>query len=71
MSAAEYRQQIEDSLNQLSDEELRLVAKFIASLAQKESQQESSLLSQSQTWEGEDFEDCLQTLYQTRSQIQT
>lgn len=71
MTAVEYRQQIKDSLNQLSDEELRLVANFISSLVQKESPQENSLLRQTQTWEGEDFEECLQAVYQTRSRIQT
>lgn len=71
MTAVEYRQQIKDSLNQLSDEELRLVANFISSLVQKESQQENSLLRQTQTWQGEDFEECLQAVYQTRSRIQT
>lgn len=71
MSALEYREKIEESLDQLSNEELRLVAEFISSLAQKENQQENSLLSQTNTWKGEDFEDCLQAVYQTRSQIQS
>mgnify|MGYP006278982631 FL=1 len=77
MSVSSFRENIEENLSKLSSERLRLVADFITFLVQQETQEESqsqtvegSLLSHTGTWEGDDFEDCLQTVYETRSQIQ-
>jgi len=83
MSASETRQTINQYLDQLSSESLSLVADFIIFLAQQEQKEkptldiegqpqptQGSLLSHTETWEGDDFEECLQTVYETRSQIQ-
>lgn len=77
MSVSSFREKIEENLSKLSSERLRLAADFITFLAEQETQEESqsdtvkgSLLSHTETWEGDDFEDCLQAVYETRSQIQ-
>ncbi|MEO0350548.1 MAG: hypothetical protein AAF282_10935 [Cyanobacteria bacterium P01_A01_bin.15] len=81
MNAIQLRQTINQYLDQLSGERLRLVADFINFLVQQERQgqpsdddfrpaENSSLLENTDIWAGDDFEDCLQTVYETRSQIQ-
>ncbi|NEP19662.1 MAG: hypothetical protein F6J97_22690 [Leptolyngbya sp. SIO4C1] len=84
MNTLQLRQTINRYLDQLSSDRLRLVADFISFLVQKEHQEHpqsidttsdfrpagDSLLSHTETWEGDDFEECLQTVYETRSQIQ-
>ncbi|MEM9009088.1 MAG: hypothetical protein AAGE59_36980 [Cyanobacteria bacterium P01_F01_bin.86] len=81
MNAIQLRQTINQYLDQLSSERLRLVADFINFLVHQERQEQpsdddfrpatnSSLLETTETWAGDDFEDCLQTVYETRSQIQ-
>ena len=85
MNTLQLRQTINQALDQLSSDRLRLVADFITFLVQKQQQEQSqsiepassevqrparhSLLSHTETWEGDDFEDCLQTVYETRSHI--
>jgi len=63
----------------------RLVADFLNCLVHTEHKDQSkatdsadfrppsgcSLLSHTETWEGSDFEDCLETVYETRSQLST
>ncbi len=81
MNVIQLRQTINQYLDQLSGERLRLVADFINFLVHQERQDQpsdddfrptanSSLLENTETWVGDDFEDCLQTVYETRSQIQ-
>lgn len=84
MNTLKLRQTINQYLDQLSSDRLRLVADFISFLVQKEYSSppqptdtpedfrpaSQSLLSHTETWAGDDFEDCLQTAYETRSQIQ-
>ena len=81
MNSFQLRQTINQYLDQLSSDRLRLVADFISFLVQKEqapsspndevsSSGSNSLLDNTETWAGDDFESCLQTVYETRSQIQ-
>lgn len=83
MNTLQLRQTINQYLDQLSGDRLRLAADFLSFLVQKESRSHpqldtlenfrpasQSLLSHTETWEGDDFEECLQTVYETRSQIQ-
>lgn len=83
MTPTQLRQTINQYLDQLSGERLRLVADFVNFLAQQERQArsafndsdvrppaDSALLSNTVTWAGNDFEECLETVYETRSQIQ-
>jgi hypothetical protein len=83
MDVSELRQAINRYLDQLSSDRLRLVADFITFLAQQEHREQNSsvdaenesisaqdsLLSHTETWEGDDFEQCLQTVYETRSML--
>ncbi|PSO50214.1 MAG: hypothetical protein BRC33_03760 [Cyanobacteria bacterium SW_9_44_58] len=83
MDVSELRQTINRYLNQLSSDRLRLVADFITFLAQQEHREQNSsvdaesesisaqgsLLSHTETWQGDDFEQCLQTVYETRSML--
>lgn len=84
MDAAQLRQTIQQQLEQLSSDRLRTVADFISFLNQREANEKAeqqpnasnfrpptqSLLNQTQTWVGDDFEDCLETVYQSRSPLQ-
>ncbi|MCM1982072.1 hypothetical protein [Lyngbya confervoides] len=86
MNTTQLRQIIDHYLDQLSSDRLRLVVDFISFLVQKEHREQpntndedtndyrppnrGSLLRHTMTWQGDDFEDCLQTVYETRSQIQ-
>lgn len=84
MNSIQLRQAINQSLDQLSGDRLRLVADFLNFLVHTEHQEQTetadtsdfrppsggSLLSHTETWEGSDFEECLETVYETRSQLQ-
>ena len=84
MDNAQLRQTIQQQIEHLSGERLRLVVDFLNFLIQTEPQEPSpatetadfrppagsSLLSHTETWEGSDFEDCLETVIETRSQLQ-
>jgi hypothetical protein len=84
MNSTQLRQTINHYLDQLSGDRLRLVADFLNFLVHTEHNDQpqvtesadfrppsgGSLLSHTETWEGSDFEDCLETVYETRSQIQ-
>lgn len=84
MNTSQLRHTINHYLDQLSADRLRLVADFLNFLVHTEPQaqfpatgntdfrppSENSLLSHTETWEGDDFEDCLDAVYETRSQIQ-
>lgn len=84
MKNIQLRQTINHYLDQLSGDRLRLVADFLNFLVHTEHKTQtqitesadfrspsgSSLLSHTEIWEGSDFEDCLETVYETRSQIQ-
>ena len=83
METIQIRQTINHYLNQLSSDRLRLVADFLSFLVHTEHEEQTeasdtsdfrppsggSLLSHTETWEGSDFEECLETVYQTRSPI--
>lgn len=84
MDNAQLRQTIQQQLEHLSSDRLRLVVDFLNFLIQTERQEPPtmtetdnfrppagrSLLSHTETWEGSDFEDCLETVIETRSQLQ-
>lgn len=84
MNSIQLRKTINHYLDQLSSDRLRLVADFLSFLVQTERQEHiqsketdgfrpaigGSLLSHTETWEGSDFEECLETIYETRSQLQ-
>jgi hypothetical protein len=79
MNTVEVRQKIDQNLNRLPPEKLVLIADFIEFLSQKESNQEVILnkpstggsilehLKKIGTWQGDDFEECLEMVYATRS----
>jgi len=84
MNSIQLRQTINHYLDQLSSDRLRLVADFLKFLVHTEQADHTettdasdfrppsggSLLSHTETWEGSDFEECLETVYETRSQLQ-
>lgn len=82
MTNPQLRQTINHYLDRLSTDHLRLVADFLNFLVHTEHQGQTlgtqdfqppaggSLLSHTETWAGDDFEDCLETVHQTRSQLQ-
>jgi hypothetical protein len=85
MNSSQLRQTIDYYLNQLSGDRLRLVADFLNFLVHTEHNNQpqvsksadfrppsgGSLLSHTEIWEGSDFEDCLETVCETRSQLST
>ncbi len=85
MNSAQLRQTINHYLDQLSSDRLRLVADFLNFLVHTEHKDQlqvtesadfrppsgGSLLSHTETWEDSDFEECLKTVYETRSQLST
>ena len=83
MDTTQLRQTIQHQIEHLSSDRLQLVVDFLNLLLQAELPQQlpasinsdfrpacGSLLSYTQTWEGSDFEDCLETVIETRSQLQ-
>jgi hypothetical protein len=84
MNSTQLRQTINHYLDRLSSDRLRLVADFLNFLVHTEHQEQAlapktpdfrpptggSLLSHTETWAGDDFEECLETVYETRSQLQ-
>ncbi len=84
MNSTQLRQTINHYLDRLSSDRLRLVADFLNLLVRTEHPEQTlvsetpdfrpstggSLLSHTETWVGEDFDECLETVYETRSQIQ-
>lgn len=84
MNTNQLRHAINHYLDQLSADRLRLVADFLNFLVHAEHQDQhqamqdidfrppsgGSLLGHTEIWEGDDFEDCLDVVYETRSQIQ-
>lgn len=84
MDNSQLRQTIPQQIERLSGGLLRLVVDFLNFLIQTEHQEPStatetadfcppvggSLFSHTETWEGSDFEDCLETVIETRSQLQ-
>lgn len=76
MTAADIRTKIHQQIEQLSPEQLSQVSKLLSGLASQPHQQKSDipqtqstardLLQFAGTWQGKDFEDCLQTVYDDR-----
>jgi hypothetical protein len=85
MGSTQLKQTIEQQIEQLSGDRLRLVVDFLNFLIHTEHQEQpstpntsdfrpsagGSLLNHTETWEGSDFEECLETVIETRSQWQT
>jgi len=85
MNTVQLRQKIEKQLNQLSPERLALVSEFLDSIQPLEPIESSSLrklspikrgktakdlLKFAKTWQGDDLEDCLNFVHETRSKTQ-
>lgn len=85
MNAVELRQKIESQLDRLSPERLALVSDFLDSIQATEPIEASSLrklppikrgktakdlLQFAHTWQGDDLEDCLNFVQETRSETQ-
>lgn len=85
MNTVQLRQKIESQLNQLSPERLAQVSEFLDSIQSAEPLEPSSwrkpspikrgktakdLLKFAQTWQGDDLEDCLNFVQETRSETQ-
>ena len=85
MNTTELRQKITSQVNHLSPERLALVSEFLDSLEATEPNQASSLrklpplkrgktakdlLKFAGTWQGDDLEECLNFVYETRSETQ-
>ncbi|WP_017297106.1 hypothetical protein [Nodosilinea nodulosa] len=84
MNNSQLRQAINHYLDRLSGDRLRLISDFLNFLVHAEQKDQpqiaestdfrypsgDSILSHTETWEGSDFEGCLETVYETRSQIQ-
>lgn len=84
MDNTQLRQTIQQQLEQLSGERLHLVVDFLNFLIQTDHLAQppatdasdfrppagGSLLSHTETWEGSDFEACLEAAMETRSQLQ-
>ncbi len=83
MNTIQLRQTINHYLDQLACARLRLVADFLKFLVHTEHEEQTEilktsdfrspsgglLLSNTETWEGSDVEECLETVYETRSPI--
>lgn len=81
MNNPQLRQTINHYLDRLSSDRLRLVADFLKFLVHTEHEEHTeasdnsdfrpssggSLLSHTESWAGSDFEECLETVYETRS----
>ncbi|HIK10169.1 MAG TPA: hypothetical protein IGS52_07865 [Oscillatoriaceae cyanobacterium M33_DOE_052] len=85
MNTAQLRQKVASQLNNLSPERLALLSEFLDSLEAAEPTQASSLrklppikrgktaknlLKFAGTWQGDDLEKCLDSVYETRSKTQ-
>ncbi|MBE9145586.1 hypothetical protein [Planktothrix mougeotii] len=85
MNTVQLRQKIEKQLNQLSPERLALVSEFLDSIEPVEPIESSllrklspikrgktakDLLKFAKTWQGDDLEDCLNFVHETRSKTQ-
>ena len=82
MNSSELRKKIETQLDQLTPERLKLVSKFLDSIETVESKNSTSLrklapikrgkkaqdlLRHTGKWQGEDIEECLNNVRETRS----
>ncbi|MCT7967113.1 hypothetical protein NG799_12265 [Laspinema sp. D1] len=85
MNTTQLRQKVASQLNNLSPERLALVSEFLDSLEAAEPTQASSLrklpplkrektaknlLKFAGTWQGDDLEECLNSVQETRSETQ-
>jgi hypothetical protein len=82
MNTIELRQQIEKNLSEISPDNLKIIAEFIEFIKGKQESTQAapeaitykpasgrSLLRHAGTWVGDDLEDCLQLVYETRGKI--
>lgn len=82
MNIIELRQQIEKNLSEISPDNLKIIAEFVEFIKGKQENikptQEAttykpasgrSLLRHAGTWVGDDLEDCLQLVYETRGKV--
>jgi hypothetical protein len=84
MNQSRLRQKIESQLDQLSPDKLTLVSSFLDSIQTatpdsptlrkllpiKRGKQAKDLLKHTKTWQGDDLEDCLNFVRETRSESQ-
>lgn len=85
MNTSQLRQKIETQLDQLSPESLALVSSFLDSIQTakpidspslrklsplKRGKQAKDLLKHTKAWQGDDLEDCLNFVRETRSESQ-
>lgn len=80
MNTIELRQKIEDNLLKISAENLKVIDEFVEFLKEKEqtnlgktiNYREASgrsILDHAGKWEGDDLEECLELMYETRGKV--
>lgn len=80
MNPTKLREKIYQNLSEISPENLKIVAEFIEFIKQKQEEKSSetinyrpasgrSILRHAGKWVGEDLEDCLQSVYETRGKV--
>ncbi|CCQ64675.1 hypothetical protein CWATWH0402_4487 [Crocosphaera watsonii WH 0402] len=74
------QQQITEELSTITVDNLKIIAEFVKFIKQKQEidllepinyrrASGSSILSHAGTWEGDDLEECLELMYQTRGKV--
>ena len=79
MNSVELRQKIEKNLSEMSPDSLKIIAEFVEFIKNKQEKTKPaseaitykpasgrSILRHARTWVGDDLEDCLQLVYETR-----
>jgi hypothetical protein len=80
MNNLDLQQQITQELLTINDDNLKIIAEFVQFIKHKQEKDLSkpinyrpasgrSILDEAITWEGDDLEDCLKLMYETRGKI--
>ncbi len=80
MNNLELQQQINQELSKISPDNLKIIAEFVQFIKDKQEINSSkpsnyrppsgrSILRHGDTWEGDDLEQCLQLMYETRGKV--
>ena len=80
MNQIELQEQITQELSKISYDDLKLIAEFVEFIKQKKSQTSleiinyrpasgGSILRHVGQWKGDDLEDCLKLMYETKGQV--
>lgn len=82
MNPVELRQKIEKNLSEMSSDSLKVIAEFVEFIKNKQEKTKPasetitykpasgrSILRHAGTWVGDDLEDCLQLVYETRGKV--